>query len=122
MRLCRRVEAGGLLSKPLRAAVFRRASGLCECGCQRYIDEESGRLDHYFGRAKVKESPETCWAISIPCDEDKTASRPNAEVWLQRFIAHCRRHGYAAEEELAKSKLFRLWHKRWPWLEHKESI
>lgn len=91
--------------KKLRAAVFRRAGNHCECGCGRFITPESGRWDHFFGRAKAPETMATTWALSIVCDNAKTANRPGAALWLRKFIEHAERHGYANEAEHAASKL-----------------
>lgn len=90
--------------KRLRAAVFLRASDACE-SCGRYIDFASGRLDHFFGRAKAKESPANCWALCVDCDSRKTANAPSAACWLGQFILHATRYGYAAEAERAGAKL-----------------
>lgn len=90
--------------KKLRAAVFVRADGACE-GCGRHVTEESGRLDHFFGRAKVPEAASNCWALCLTCDVAKTANEPTAAFWLIAFGAHCAKHAYLAEAELAGAKL-----------------
>ncbi len=92
-------------TKRLRAAVFKRADGACECGCGAFITEESGRLDHFFGRAKAPESMSTCWAICLGCDQAKTLNYPSARYWLERFVDHAQRHGYSAEVERAFAKI-----------------
>lgn len=74
--------------KRLRAAVFLRARGRCECGCRRSITAESGHLDHHFGRAKAEESMATCWALHPTCDDAKTNNRPSAIHWLRKFYRH----------------------------------
>ncbi len=89
----------------IRAAVFAREKNRCACGCRRWITEETGRLDHFFGRAKVPQAVSNCWALAINCDEAKTQNKPSAAAWLQRFAWHCGKHGYAAERELALAKL-----------------
>lgn len=89
----------------IRTAVLARAKNHCECGCGRWITYETMRLDHAFGRAKVPQAVSNCWALAIPCDEQKTANKPSAAHWLQRFAWHCGKHGYAGERELALSKL-----------------
>lgn len=92
-------------TKRIRAAVFARAKGRCECGCRRWITSESGQLDHQFGRAKVPQAVSNCWALSIACHEAKTLNHPSAAAWLQRFAWHAGKHGYLAERELALAKL-----------------
>ena len=89
--------------KKIRALVFARAKGRCECGCQRPITPETGRLDHFFGRSRA-ESVETCWGLSVQCDEAKTNNRPSSIVWCRRFFVHARRHGYAEEIERVTEK------------------
>lgn len=89
-------------TKRIRKAVFARAHGRCECGCGRWITEETGRLDTSSGERK---SPSNSRPLAIECDEAKTASKPCAAVWLQRFAFHCGTHGYLAERELALAKL-----------------
>lgn len=91
-------------SKVIRPAIFIRSKGRCEA-CGRHITEESMHGDHFFGRAKVPESITNCWCLCLTCDTAKTTSKPSAAQWLQRFAWHCGKHGYAAERELALSKL-----------------
>lgn len=85
------------MDKSVRRAVFERSAGHCECGCGRFIDFESGRADHFFGRAKADEKPETVWFLSMHCDHMKTVNSPNATHWLVRFTLHCLRHDYRYE-------------------------
>ncbi len=91
-------------TKKLRALVFARAKGLCECGCGRVLGE-SGHLDHAFGRAKVAQAVENCWALALKCDDAKTSNRPSAAFWWKRFRAHCERHGYGGWQACAEVKL-----------------
>lgn len=97
--------ASGETTKGIRQAVFAREKNRCACGCGRWITPDAGRLDHFFGRAKVPQAISNCWALSIECDEKKTANKPSAASWLQRFAWHAGKHGYSAERELALSKL-----------------
>ena len=76
----------------LRAAVFSRAAGRCEC-CGLEITTRSGELDHYFGRAR-SENVETCWLLCRTCHGEKTENRPNRRWWLERFRRHAVLHGY----------------------------
>lgn len=93
--------------KKLRGSVFSRADGACEC-CGKFITEESGRLDHFFGRAKVPEAVSNCWALCLTCDVAKTANEPTAAFWLVAFIAHARRYCFDAEQARAEAKLLTL--------------
>lgn len=89
------------MNKAVRRLVFARANGRCECGCLRFITEETGRLDHFWGRAKAEETVETCWALSVACDEAKTANRPTSMHWNLKFLIHCAIHGYERSETRA---------------------
>lgn len=98
----------------LRDAVYARARGRCECGCNARLDvsatrnlfsERSRELDHFFGRSKVGATVETCWVLSRRCHRAKTENKPSRSVWLSRFITHCQLHGYVAAAELAQAKL-----------------
>lgn len=103
-----RSSGGGSVSAEttrIRVAVFARAKNRCECGCGRWITNETGRLDHFFGRGKVPQAVGNCWALSIACDERKTLNQPDAAGWLKRFAYHAGRHGLFAERELALAKL-----------------
>ena len=88
----------------LRAHVFLRAEDKCE-SCGRYIDFASGRMDHFFGRAKAAQSLSNCWALCVDCDSRKTVNAPSAEWWLGQFILHAIRHGYTSEQLRAESRL-----------------
>jgi len=86
----------------IRAACYERAAGVCECGCGRPAHHDAAalridwnaqaELDHFFGRGKVKQSVETCWILRADCHREKTNNRPDALVWLQKFIGHCQKH------------------------------
>ncbi len=84
--------------------MFQRANGECEC-CGAFIDEESGRLDHFFGRGHLAEAVSNCIALCIRCDHDKTNNKPTAIWWLVRFIEIAGRHGYFPEIERAQTRL-----------------
>jgi hypothetical protein len=62
-------------------------------------------LDHFFGRGKAKQSAENCWALCRKCHHYKTENRPSAARWLEDFLQHCLRYGYAAEAERARARL-----------------
>ncbi len=94
-------------TKRLRATVFVRADGACEA-CGRHITEESGHLDHFFGRAKAPEAVSNCWALCLTCDVAKTANEPTAAFWLIAFIDHAEKHSYPVETERAAAKLYTL--------------
>ncbi len=72
--------------------MFRRAGGVCECGCAKRIDEQRDHLDHFFGRAKAPETVENCWALSVECDQARTLNQPDAATWLRKFLRHACRH------------------------------
>lgn len=96
------------MNKQVRAEVFARATWNCEAGCGSHVTAETGRLDHFFGRAKAPESIETCWALCVKCDEDKTANRPSALYWYTAFLIHAARNGYWAQVERALARIFVL--------------
>lgn len=87
----------------LRAAVFARADNRCECGCLRWLGDDA-QMDHALSR-RVRESLQNCWALTRECHQQKTDSVGGAEVWLAKFAAHCRKHGYAGELERTESRL-----------------
>ena len=82
----------------IRERVMERADGCCEaCGMGAF----NLALDHFLGgsgRRLVVESVEMCWALCRSCDRSKTDNSPSAKHWIQLFIEHCRRHGYAESE------------------------
>lgn len=100
-----KVAAKLLSTKKLRALVFARANGLCECGCERALGD-SGHLDHFFGRAKAPATVENCWALSLACDDAKTNNKPSAVMWCDRFYLHSILHGHheAAERAAARAQ------------------
>lgn len=93
--------------KKLRAAVFERADGICECGCRQPL-RDSGQLDHQFGRAKVEGAIDNCWALTVQCHDDKTNNRPNAAHWLRRFMVHAGKYDYQTSLLRAVLKLSAL--------------
>lgn len=95
--------------KRVRRAVCERAGGNCEA-CGAWIGEagEEGQADHYFGRAKAEETVATVWIICPGCHSRKTLNTPDAAFWIRAFVAHCERHGFTAERELALTKLSTL--------------
>lgn len=80
------------MDSSLRARLITRAHGLCECGCGRPVPP--GEVDHFFGKAKAEETDATCWVLTVDCHFEKTRNHPKISVWLERFITHCRKHGY----------------------------
>lgn len=91
-------------TRNLRGEVFERSGFACECGCHRYLYDE-GQLDHFWGRAKAKQSAENCWALSARCHSDKTNNFPSAADWVCRFINHCLRHDFHDEADKALARL-----------------
>jgi hypothetical protein len=87
------------------AAVAERAGEVCECGCGRPLEwlawgPGKPEMDHQFGRARA-ESVEECWMLRHDCHE---AKRDNRE-WLEKFIDHARRYGYAHASASALARL-----------------
>ena len=98
----------------MREAVYARANGRCECGCNRRLNVSADRnlfsdlsreLDHFFGKGKAPATVETCWVLSRACHRAKTENKPGAQTWLLRFIVHCQLHGYATAAHQARMKL-----------------
>lgn len=87
----------------LHTLLITRCRGSCECGCGAKVPP--GELDHFFGRAKAEESEATCWVLSVRCHYQKTRNSPTSSEWFRRFIAHCRRHGYAEAQRRAEARL-----------------
>lgn len=75
--------------KKIRHLVFLRSRNHCECGCGRWVTEESGHLDHFWGRTR-QESVESCWFLHPECDQLKTLNKPDWSAWGTRFLAHVR--------------------------------
>jgi hypothetical protein len=90
----------------IRKLVSKRAGLLCECGCGRWFRALNGaaEVDHFFGRGR-EESVESCWRLRSDCHRAKTGNSPSAAHWLEKFITHCKRHGYAPEAERAQARL-----------------
>ncbi len=91
----------------IRAAVFVRANGACECGCGASLfGLGRGEWDHFFGKGKVASSVESTWAISAACHHRKTNNRPSAEYWLRLFSHHATKHNYVEAIARAGKRLF----------------
>lgn len=89
----------------IREQVAARANGACEqCGWA-FRPFNPGELDHFRGRGKVLQSVENTWLLCRDCHREKTLNAPDAAAWLERFAAHCQRHGYAVEWVLARNRL-----------------
>lgn len=89
-------------------SVLSRADGHCECGCGFWFGVElraNTTLDHFFGRARAKDSIDSIWALRADCHADKTANRPDAATWLKRFLVHCEKHGYRSSYDRAFKRL-----------------
>lgn len=91
------------MDQVLYQALAARARGRCECGCSAPVPP--GEVDHFFGRAKSDEVEATCWVLSPRCHFMKTNNSPSARDWLERFIKHCERWGYAESLIRAQGKL-----------------
>lgn len=97
----RRTEAWG--DKELRAAIFERSEGRCECGCKRRITWRSYNLpgfepDHFLGRARAPQSPVNTWALAPECHRAKTENKPSRRWWLTTFLQHLQAHGFGKSE------------------------
>ncbi len=91
----------------IRAAVFERAGGKCECGCGgvAFTPYDLGELDHFWGRSKERQSVENCWALCRLHHQAKTRGYPGRTDWLCAFITHAKRHGYHEQVEKAQDQL-----------------
>ena len=94
-------------TRAIRAAVWGRSDGHCECGCGVFLGDPSdrGELDHFRGRAKASQAVDNCWRLATDCHRNKTNNLPDAAHWLERYIEHCERHGYGAEIEWACGRI-----------------
>jgi hypothetical protein len=95
----------------IRRACAARAEGSCEaCGVWVGLQAEEGHADHFSGRGagRPEAAVSNVWILCPPCDVAKTESKPNAAHWLQKFIKHAEKHGYAAEAERAGARLLVL--------------
>lgn len=95
-------------TRRIREAVFKRSGGYCECGCRGWIGDGLFHLDHFLPRGRHPQTVATCWALSLPCDLQRTRNAPSAAVWLHLFKAHAEKYGYATEVEWAESRLLAL--------------
>jgi hypothetical protein len=86
----------------LHARLLTRCRGRCECGCGTRIPP--GECDHFFGRAKAEETEATCWMLCPACHYAKTRNHPSNAEWQQRFIEHCRRHGFYESMHRAEAR------------------
>lgn len=91
----------GAETKEIRAAVWKRANGACECRCGRMGDE----LDHYPGRIRVRQSVASCWLLSAECHRAKTLGRPDSLTWHRLFLTHAKDHGYMAMADYAQRRI-----------------
>lgn len=85
-------------------ALGARAHGCCEvCGVS--FSQAGREIDHVFGRARQEEVEATCWLLCPRCHYAKTQNSPSASHWLEKFIAHCKRYGYAEAQHRAEARL-----------------
>jgi hypothetical protein len=95
----------------IREAVMQRANGTCECGCGSDFIDMAGLMPHFdhwlggVGRRKVKQSIETCWAITSGCHFMRTTNNPSAEAWNGRFRLHCEKHGYPFQAHIEHKEI-----------------
>lgn len=93
---------------------WQRCGGKCECGCGQTLaprglsgfTNSKPTLDHFFGKARVKQAVQNCWMLRWDCHlEGKTQNKDGARIWHEKFITHCERYSYAAEAERARKRL-----------------
>lgn len=97
----------------IREVVVRRASpnGTTRCECCNAILVDlgfwpgTGEMDHFFPKGRTPQTVQTCWFLCRQCHGRKTRNAPSAAWWLEAFIVHCDRHGYAAEASRARARL-----------------
>lgn len=112
-----KTASGAWGDKALKAALWVRSGGRCECGCGRRLTKWDAETDHFWGRAKAAQRPETCWLLAAEHHREKTENRPSRVHWIRKFLVHLEAHGFgrsesaekcrnelAAEEELAKAE------------------
>jgi hypothetical protein len=93
----------------LRPLLEKRAGEFCECGCERRLDVTTffrkPEMDHFYGRARAPQTPETCWLLTRVCHRLKTHNSPDRHAWDDLFRAHCERHGLPFKPRLVKAPL-----------------
>jgi hypothetical protein len=93
-------------TKAIRAALELRAKDLCEFCGYGFVDGDD-QVDHFWGRAKAKQTERNCWLLCSSCHRSKTLNRPSALAWVHAFKTHCDRYGFLTESRKAESKI--LW-------------
>ncbi|HET9554313.1 MAG TPA: hypothetical protein VFP50_15230 [Anaeromyxobacteraceae bacterium] len=92
-------------TKALRAALWTRAEGRCECGCGRsLITFATAEMDHFWGRAKAPQTPETCWLLARECHRRKTDNIPSRTHWLNLFLWHLESHGFGRSDSARRAR------------------
>jgi hypothetical protein len=81
-------------TRKLWDTLWARAEGRCECPCRRRITRETAELDHFLGRARAPQTPETCWLLSEHCHANKHAGAPTRGYWLRLYLEHLQSHGF----------------------------
>lgn len=82
-----------------------RAAGRCEACGLLFETSDGPELDHFRGRGKAQQTIENCWLLHRTCHHQRTNNSPSAAYWLERFIIHADKHGYAAEAARARVRL-----------------
>ena len=77
------------------AAVDARASR-CEAG---FCESAGVEHDHFWGRGKSPETPESVWRLCRTCHLNKTKNYPSRVYWLRDFHTHCWRNEFHAQIE-----------------------
>lgn len=91
----------------IREALLARAGGVCECGCGEQLEGSSfhwrAEMDHFFPKARTRQTVKTCWLVAAHCHRMKTANDPDAAYWLEKFASHCETYGYTSEANRARA-------------------
>jgi hypothetical protein len=90
----RKERPRGWPTKKLWNTLWARSEGRCECPCRRRLTRETAELDHFLGRARAPQTPETCWLLSEHCHANKHAGAPTRGYWLRLYLEHLQSHGF----------------------------
>jgi hypothetical protein len=81
------------------AAVNARSGGMCEFASEALICcGDATEHDHFWGRGKVKETPENVWHLCKSHHDRKTAWEPDRRRWVVWFRNHCYRNDFREEQ------------------------
>lgn len=86
----------------VRAAVMERAGLRCECCGDGGTIFNPLTLEHMFGRVRVPETVENCWALCLACHHRKTDNIPSAVFWFEAFAKKAEARGDHAAAATAR--------------------